>query len=164
MKRIMTLAAALLCVVSLMGCGGSKTEGRYGDIPFEEGQLYAVAYLGYVEMEDTAFYQETYLNGEKLPVHYISEGEYYLIVPRYEGMTVELYWNNIVSAGGKLFYKESDFRPFIVQCNVSDIFSDLTVRVTYQSESVEFSPRISLVDGSVDVGERGLELTAEAGE
>jgi len=164
MKRIVTLAAALLCMVSLMSCGRTETEERYGNIPFEEGQLYAVAYLGYEEMTDAAYYQETYLNGEKPPIHYISDGEYYLIIPRYEGMTVELSWNNILSADGKLFYKETDCRPFVVQCNISDIFPDVTVRITYESESVEFSPYISLKDGSVVVGERGLELVKEVSQ
>ena len=164
MKRIIAFAAVLLCMVSLVSCGEGKPEGRYENIPFEEGQLYAVAYLGYEEMTDVTYYQENYLNGEKLPIHYISEGEYYLIVPRYEGMTVELRWNNILSAGGKLFYKETDCRPFVIQCNISDIFSDVTVRVTYESESVEFSPYISLKDGSVEVGERGLELVKEVTE
>ena len=161
MKRVLTLAMALLCLMGLMACGEGESAARYENIPFEEGQLYAVACMGYQDMSDAAYYRETYLNGEEVPVHYVSDGEYYLIVPRYDGMTVELSLNNLLTGGGRLFYRETDCRPFIVQCNVSDIFPDVNVRVTYQSESVEFSPYISLKDGSVVVGERGLELTKE---
>ena len=39
----------------------------------------------------------------------------------------------------------------------------MTVELTYQGETVSFSPYISLKDGSVQVGERGLDLTRSGG-
>ena len=164
MKRGIALILALLCAVALVACGNESGGKMYEKIPFEEGQLYAVAYLGYEEMTDGAYFVDTYLKGEKPPVHYVSGGEYYLIIPRYEGMKLELSRNSILSIGETLFYEETDFRPFIVQCNISDIFPDVNIRITYNSESVDFSPYISLKDGSVVVGERGLELVKEAEE
>jgi len=50
-------------------------------------------------------------------------------------------------------------RPFILQCNVSDIFTDATICLTRETETVEFSPYISLEDGSVQVGDRGVDIT-----
>ena len=46
-----------------------------------------------------------------------------------------------------------------MQCNVSDIFADVTVRLEYNGETAEFSPFISLKDGTLMIGERGLDLT-----
>ena len=39
--------------------------------------------------------------------------------------------------------------------------TEVTVRLDYQGETAEFSPFISLKDGSVDAGARGLLLTGE---
>ena len=48
----------------------------------------------------------------------------------------------------------------MIGCNVSDIFPDVTVEITASDgEKVSFSPFISLKDGSVEVGERGLNIT-----
>ena len=63
-----------------------------------------------------------------------------------------------------LVYEEAESRPFIIQCNVSDIFSDATICLTYQTETVEFSPYISLADGNVEAGDRGLDITASLNE
>ena len=40
--------------------------------------------------------------------------------------------------------------------------NDIVSQLTYEDETVEFSPFISLKDGSVDIGERGLDLTQDA--
>ena len=129
-------------------------------IPFSEGQLYAVAHLGYLKMTDYDFYREAYLDGDP-PIHYFSAGDYYLVIPRYGGMALELYYNDIETSAAALVYEDGDCRPFILQCNASDIFPDATIRLTYEGESAEFSPFISLMDGSFDIGERGLLLTKE---
>ena len=50
----------------------------------------------------------------------------------------------------------------ITEFFASDIFADAVIRLTYQDESVEFSPFLSLKDGSVDIGARGLDLTKPA--
>lgn len=56
-------------------------------------------------------------------------------------------------------FEESVCHPFLVQCNLSDIVSDATIALTYQNERMEFSPFISLMDGSLELGDRGLNLT-----
>lgn len=131
-------------------------------IPFADGQSYAVAHLGYQEIEDLDYYVQRYLDSDDVPVHYLSSGDYYLIIPRYEGMELSLYANDFNTSQSTLIYQESDCQPFILQCNVSDIFADATVELTYQGEKVSFPPFISLKDGSLDIGEHGLDLTKPA--
>ena len=161
MKKFLGLAMAMLCLLALAGCGESSGPdgSKLDSIPFQENQLYAVAYLGYDEIQDLSFYTENYLDDENLPIHYISKGDYYLIIPRDTDMTVRLYRNDIETMDSSLLYEDTECRPFIIQCNVSDIFPDATIRLTHQTESVEFSPYISLQDGSVMVGVRGLNIT-----
>ena len=129
------------------------------NILFEEHQLYAVAYLGYETIEDISYYQENYLEEEDIPQYYFSGGEYYLIIPRYGDMRVCLYRNDLETMGKSLVQESDNGKPFVVQCNISDIFPDVTVELTYQGETVEFSPYISLKDGSIQVGDRGLNIT-----
>ncbi len=157
--------AAVLCLV-LAGCTPAQPEEEpdvpYRNISFQEGQWYAAAYLGYGEMGDLAAYQEAYLEGASVPVHYFSPGEFYLIIPRYPDMAVRLYINDINGAEPSLAYEAESCVPFVMQCNISDIFCDVTVELTYQGETAAFSPYISLEDGSVQVGDRGLDLTKTA--
>lgn len=159
-KRII-VTVLLACVLTLVGCNSTqeKSAGKRDTIPFADDQLYAVAFLGYEEIEDLTYYKEQYLDDESLPIHYFSNGEYYLIIPRYDDMSVRLYRNDLDTMDKMLVYESDSSNPFIIQCNISDIFFDVTVELTYQGETVEFSPYISLMDGSVIVGEKGLNVT-----
>ena len=141
----------------------SEPPSRQDSIPFTEDQLYAAAYLGFEEMEDLSYYTQRYLDSGDLPIHYFSPGEYYLIIPRYPDMSLALYKNDIQTDQPTLVYEDPVCEPFLIQCNISDIFSDVTVELTYQGETVSFSPYISLKDGSVQVGERGLDLSRSGG-
>lgn len=162
LNKIITVIV-VACVLTLIGCNDTKEEivSKRDTIPFAANQLYAVAYLGYEEIEDLTFYKEQYLDDESMPIHYFSNGEYYLIIPRFDDMGVRLYRNDFETMDKALVYESVDCQPFIVQCNISDIFSDVTVELTYQGETVEFSPYISLKDGSVVAGDRGLNITRE---
>ena len=190
MKRMTALLLAALACLSLWGCApkdtpaassqgdGSVSEepsvpaqpdasvpevpSKRDSIPFEEGQLYAVAYLGYQE-EKNMEKVEQYLDSTDLPTHYVSYGEIYLVIPRYEDMSLTLLRNDIETDQSDLFYEEPNCGPFILQCNASDIFSDVTVRLTRGEESAEFSPYVSLKDGTVQAGEKGLNLSPEMG-
>ena len=165
-KRYLFAVLAVLCLALTACTQAAPSEEEpalpYENITFQEGQLYAAAYLGWEEMEGLSDYQTAYLKGESVPVHYISPGEFYLIIPRYPDMAVKLYQNDINGAAPVLLFKAENCVPFVVQCNISDIFSDLTVELSYGGEAVSFSPYISLKDGSVQVGERGLELKKTA--
>ena len=168
MKKILIYLTAIFSFAILFsGCSLSQQAkdpstlqtSKIEAIPFQEDQLYAVAYLGYEKPENLSFYLENYLDQENLPVHYFSPGEYYLIIPRYANMTVELYQNHIETTDATLVFAEKAGNPFLLQCNISDIFPDVTIKLTYRDETVTFSPFISLKDGTVEVGEKGYNLT-----
>ncbi|MBQ9766075.1 MAG: hypothetical protein IJW18_07745 [Lachnospiraceae bacterium] len=134
-------------------------------IPYvDDLQLYAVAYVGYMEIEDLDFYKDKYIGDKEIPTHVFSDGEYYLIIPRYDDMHLSLYRNDMETMGKTLIYECEACGPFVIKCNISDIFPDVMVGLTYKGETVEFSPYISLKDGSVVVGDRGLNLTRWAEE
>ena len=179
------LSALLLSALLLAGCAapgavgpsgtGTPPEGSVPEsvspeetapaagIPFGEGQLYAAAYLGYLEPEALAGYVNRFLGGEDPPTHYLSAGEFYLIIPRYEGMELALSRVDFDTSEPVLLYHDPDCGPFVVQCNASDIFADCVIRLTHGEETAEFSPFVSLKDGSVQLGERGLDLSALPG-
>ena len=129
-------------------------------IPFEAGQLYAAVYLGYQAIEDWDYYAERYLDSDKLPVHYVSDGDYYLVIPRYDGMSLSLYVNDVETGLGTLRFQDLDCGPFVIQCNASDIFADVIVLLEYNGETAEFSPFLSLKDGTLMIGERGQQKIA----
>lgn len=162
MKRAVLSLLMLTSLVVLAGCSDQTQASKQDEIPFSQGQYYAAAYLGYQQIDDLDYYAQQYLDSDQLPIHYLSNGDYYLVIPRYEGMHLALYRNDLESGEATLFYEEPNAGPFILQCNVSDIFADATIQLTYEDETVEFSPFISLKDGSVDIGERGLDLTQDA--
>lgn len=160
MKKITVLLLSLLLCLSLAaGCTVQKQTDKQAAIPFADEQYYAVAHLGYRQIDDLGYYAEKYLGGNQPPVHYFSDGDYYLVIPRYSGMEVSLYKNNMETPESVLIYEDADCKPFIMQCNISDIFADVTVQLTYQDKTVKFSPFISLKDGSLDIGEQGLDIT-----
>ena len=129
------------------------TVSKRDAIPFEAGQLYAAAYLGYQTTDGLDYYVDRYLDSDKLPIHYISDGDYYLVIPRYNGMIFSLYVNDIETSLGTLRFLDPDCGPFVIQCNASDIFSDVTMCLEYNGETAEFSPYISLKDGATMLGQ-----------
>lgn len=160
-KSILWILRTLLCLSLLTGCKAEPNASKRDTISFVEGQYYAVAYLGYQQIDNLDDYVEQYLDSDRLPIHYFSDGDYYLVIPRYSGMGLSLYHNDLETSQSTLVYEDPDCEPFLIQCNVSDIFADATIQLTYQNEVVEFSPFISLEDGSVDIGEHGLKLTKD---
>lgn len=172
----LTLVLLALCALVLTGCDTAApaptptpeqaaatptpTPDPLSTLPYEDGQLYAVAYLGYQEPTELDYYRQTYFGGRDVPVHHISDGDFYLIIPRDPNATVRLFQNDMLTQTSSIFYEQPDGSPFVIGCNVSDIFPDVTVELTTSTgEKVEFSPFISLKDGSVEVGERGLNIT-----
>ena len=160
MKKAALFLSVILIACLLGGCHGESQTEKEISIPFKEGQLYAAAYLGYLEINDMEYYTENFLGGSEVPVHYVSQGEYYLIIPRYEGTSLELYKNTMgESEISELIYTDPCCSAFIVQCNISDIFPDITVKLSYDGKIAEFSPYISLKDGSFVLGEQGFDIT-----
>lgn len=185
MKRTRILAVLLILALLLGGCGllegpgeepggelpeqqtepEQKPESKLDAIPFEDGQLYAAAYLGYQEIGDMDYYAQMYLDSPDLPVYHVSDGDYYLIIPRYAGMSMTLSALDIETSLPTVLAEVPDCGPFIVQCNISDVVEDALIRLERGGDSVEFSPFLSLENGAPVMGERGLDLTKpQAGE
>ncbi len=163
MKKILIATLTMMLMISFTACSQMEAkEDKSSKIDFKDKQLYAVAYLGYGDddcLNNMDHYVTEYGLEEDIPVHYFSEGDYYLIIPRYEEMNMKLYENDIETFETTLCYEEEKVGPFVVQCNISDIFTDVTISLTYQEEEVSFSPYISSKDGSVVVGEFGENIT-----
>ena len=158
---VLFLLLMLTACAATPSTGASSTPSELPAVPFDGDQLYAVAYLGYEKIGDLAYFKENGFIDGTPPIHYVSGGEYYLVIPRYPDMTLQLYRRRLDHDMGvlDLFYEEENAKPFILCCNVSDIFPDVTVLLTRGDDSAEFTPYISLKDGSIQVGERGLDVT-----
>ncbi|MBS7218003.1 MAG: hypothetical protein KH028_01110 [Oscillospiraceae bacterium] len=170
MKYSLLQTACVLSCAFLFGCAPLPNASNLppsasseDSIPFTDRQLYAVAHLGFQSYTDTLpFYAEHYLDNTQLPIHYFSSGDYYLVIPRYPDTHLSLYQNDINTSSSSLVYEEPDCRPFLIQCNISDIFPDATILLSSPEGTAEFSPFISLKDGSLEIGEYGLDLTDPA--
>ena len=152
MKQRTILSTLLFCALLLAGCGTAAQTPDATPTPAQEAAATPTP-------TDLDFFQQTYFGGRELPVHHISDGDFYLIIPRDPNATVCLYKNDMVTDSKTLFYEQTNGDAFVIGCNVSDIFPDVTVSITSGGETVDFSPYISLKDGSVQVGARGLNIT-----
>ena len=130
MKQRSILVTLLLCVLLLTGCGTAApapdatstptqeaaaaptpTPDPLSTLPYEDGQLYAAAYLGYLEPKDLDFFRQTYFGGRELPVHHISDGDFYLIIPRDPNATVRLLRNDMLTQTSSIIYEQPDGSP-----------------------------------------------------
>lgn len=166
MKKFISIFLLITVMTALFtGCFASepkaenKSAYKSDAIAFNESDLYAAAYLGYNDTADNGYYFETYLNTENLPIFHISSGEYYLIIPRYSEMSLKIFENDLETETQTLLYETLESKPFIIQCNESDIFSNVTISMSDGTNSTEFSPFISLKDGSVQIGDDGIDIT-----
>lgn len=184
MKNKLKLLSLLLVVFfALTGCGGEEPKeaeqeedpqkqeepapkeeepapSKLENIEFADGQLYAVAFLGYGQRDEATFkeMQDAYLDEADLPIHYVSEGDIYLVIPRYEGMDLSISTIDVDTSEKTKIFEEKNAGPFLIQCNVSDIIQDAEITLSKDSESASFTPYQSLKDGTIQVGEKGLNL------
>lgn len=122
------------------------------NIDFNQSSLYAIALLGY-QFEDV---DQITANG----ADYISLSgdEYFLFVPRYTDMEIEIYEDSFENEA-ILIYSSKSSRPFVIKGNQSDIFPNIVIKITTaQGISTEVSPYISLKDGSLEINEYGVIL------
>ena len=162
MKRFFR-AAALLLTLALTACAPAPDSSQAGtaDLPYAEGQLYAATWLGWQETGDLSRYAELCPEIETAPVLHLSDGEYWLILPRYPDTRLEVSQLDISTSEARLVYTDPDCEALILQCNISDIFPDAQIRLQCEEGEAEFSPYISLRDGSVVLSPEGLDITRE---
>lgn len=77
--------------------------------------------------------------------------ERYLILPKYEGATIQVHSVKLNDQGNLVVDKEllTTDKPVVVQCNISDIVPSSQITVTSEDKSVVFNPAISLKDGKI---------------
>lgn len=125
-------------------------------INWQEGQILAVAFLGY--STDNINYNEYLFNYfdeneiENTKYYNIEGDENYLIIPRYSQLPIKIYEYILTDTGfglGEPIYEISNQKHFAIKCNVSDLFSNIVIEVDYGNDKYQFSPRISLENGSM---------------
>ncbi len=89
-------------------------------------------------------------------------GEHYLIVPANPNTYVEVYTAALDEQGNlnkvDLIHVSDDMGPLHIKCNASDIVSNIILVFGEGEDQFEYSPFISLKDGSLVVGEHGEEV------
>ena len=162
MKKLFCLLGAVLC---LAGCSPAQApEALPSPTPaeiaadFAPDQLYGVAFLGWQDQTALESYRDL-ADPDTLPVYHISAGECYLILPRYADMALRLYADDPVAGTRTLVVEDPACGPFVLECNVSDLYPDAVVELSREGQSVSFSPWHSLKDGTLQLGEEGLDLT-----
>lgn len=126
------------------------------DIDKDTDKLIAVAT---VDSEDEV--KEKYFN-EDFMLYETNGEEIYFIVPIQKNVTMNIYYAVMEEADivkDKLI--ASTNKPFILKCNVSDIIPNIIIEIKQNNIVYEYSPSISLKDGSLYVNEYVLDVTKE---
>lgn len=112
-----------------------------------------------IDSEDEV--KEKYFN-EDFMLYETNGEELYFIVPIQKNVTMNIYSAVMEEADivkDKLI--ASTNKPFILKCNVSDIIPNIIIEIKQNNIVYEYSPSISLKDGSLYVNEHVLDVTKE---
>lgn len=132
--------------------GMTKYAEKLG-IDKDTDKLIAVATI---DSEDEV--KEKYFN-EDFMLYETNGEELYFIVPIQKNVTMNIYSAVMEEADivkDKLI--ASTNKPFILKCNVSDIISNIIIEIKQNNIVYEYSPSISLKDGSLYVNEYVLDI------
>lgn len=97
--------------------------------------------------------KEKYFN-EDFEFYETNGDELYFIMPIYKNVTMNIYTAVMEEADivkDKLI--ASTNKPFILKCNISDIIPNIIIEIKQNNKVYEYSPSISLKDGSLYVNE-----------
>jgi hypothetical protein len=141
----------------------NDTNSYIKELPFtkNDGKIIGIINIGEdSELYDYSlvnqYFDEDVLNSETI---LMAGSEKYFIFPRYKKTTFKIYLLTMNDNGDvdKTFIKETN-KPFYVVCNVSDIFSNVLIEIEYNNQVYEYSPYISLKDGTLYVPDFVLEV------
>lgn len=119
-------------------------------------KLIAVAIINSESDVKEKYFDEDFMlyeaNGEEL----------YFIVPIQKNVTMNIY-SAVMEEADIVKDKSiaSTNKPFILKCNVSDIIPNIIIEIKQNNKVYEYSPYISLKDGSLYVNEYVLDVTKE---
>ncbi len=144
-----------------------EPEAQLEEFVWAGDTLFYLAFLGYGTADDyvaqgeavtEAYFSYPYQH----KVYDFSGDEVYLFLPRF--VDSEIYVYESVFAEDDLV--KGDLREiicwedyFLLQCNVSDIYSNVILEMEYQGEMISFSPSISLKDGSLQQSDYWKDVT-----
>lgn len=74
----------------------------------------------------------------------------FLIIPRYKDIEIEIYKQELKEDGKmKETLAKKVNEPFYLECNVSDLYSNVVIKIKYKNKTYNYSPYYSLKDGSL---------------
>lgn len=141
----------------------SEDVWSFHGITWQEGELGAVALVGFSEdvfSEDILrvfyAYDARYndFSGGSIGGAEAEGNEVYLIIPRWSDTVISV-TELVEGAAGEQLYSDIGM-PFLLRCNLSDLYPNTLVTFTSSQGTLTFSPSISLMDGSVVLPEGGL--------
>ncbi len=88
---------------------------------------------------------------DEIPFYNYGGPEIFCVIPHYVGSSITVKRSELTEQG-ELVAKETldtSDKPMIIQCNESDLYSNVMITIKYNDKSTTFTPYISLKDGSV---------------
>lgn len=156
-KKVILIFLIVLMVVTIglfMWWNSNKS------ISFDGDEVIAVINIGTDEKNYDYSLVKKYYGNKKIPEISVSGSEKYLIIPRYKDSYINVYELVMNDSGSFDKIKRGMFsEPFYVTCNISDIYSNVLIEVIYKDTVYDYSPYISLKDGSLFVEDFVLEVT-----
>lgn len=160
MRRIVSLLAICAALVSCGNTGGKSTGDEFQSINWRDNDAAAVICVGMYtnesDLRDSGLldrYSKSY-GLENLETVQTKGDEWYIVIPRHSKATVKVNAVEIdenCNLHKSLLLAERDGRPFLLRCNVSDLYCNVAISIEGKDGKplVDYSPMISLKDGSV---------------
>lgn len=127
----------------------NKNKFNYNFSFTNDEELIAVAYLNN-EKEASQYFNN--LSDDQITTYTTDGEELYLIIPRSNDISITIYEANLEENGnlakGEIIAKTNE--PFIIKCNQSDIIPNTILNITSNDLTIEYSPSLSLKDGSIN--------------
>ena len=111
--------------------------------------------------------KDEYINyigtNEKLEYYELEGQDIYLVIPKYKDSTINVYEARLDDNGNlvKNSLLFTTYNLFVIKCNVSDIIPSIILEVSYNDKVIEYSPSLSLKDGSLFVTDDVLNITKD---
>lgn len=140
----------------------------------EQNNVIAVKFMGYFKDYARLKSSNNYIKASKVFPEIASREDFsvktdgeevYLIIAKFDSakvsineLTFDMLLNGQDESDGKVLFEGEANTPYLIKCNVSDTHSDINIHVEYgNGEIINYSPRLSLQDGSVITSQTGIQ-------
>ena len=154
-NKIMVFIAILIGVVLIYFAYFNKPSYFKSNLPFDknDGKLLGIVQIGGLEEDYDYSVVDKYFKTKEFETINLDGTEKYLIIPR--DCEVQVYLLAMGEADDNILMNETYIKtmtePFYITCNVSDIIANSLLRVIKDGKQYDYSPYISLKDGSLVV-------------